>query len=123
MFDDKIPTRAHPLRHGRRRFDHAGSNCALPESGDLRADPHCILGPRPAPHPKPFGGLADPADRQDLTLDDVVVFDRLAADNGWVQRELLQHPIILTARKPMLNCSKGNGLNLASLGAYFRDGK
>ena len=38
-------------------------------------------------------------------------------------RELLAHPVILIARKPMLNCSRGNGLNPASPGAYLRDGK
>ena len=38
-------------------------------------------------------------------------------------RELLAHPVILIAQKPMLNCSRGNGLNLAPLGAYLRDGK
>jgi hypothetical protein len=41
----------------------------------------------------------------------------------YAQDVLLQHPIILLTRKPMLNCRKGNGLNPASLGAYLRDGK
>jgi hypothetical protein len=39
-----------------RRIDHAGSNCAVAEFGDLRANSRCILGARPAPHQKALSG-------------------------------------------------------------------
>src|SRR3954449_5271759 len=39
-----------------RRIDHAGSNCAVAELGDLRANSRCILGARPAPHQKALSG-------------------------------------------------------------------
>ena len=43
-----------PVRQG--RIDHAGSNCAVAEFGDLRANSRCILGARPAPHQKALSG-------------------------------------------------------------------
>ena len=55
---DGLPVRpiasGHPARQ--RRIDHAGSNCAVAEFGDLRANSRCILGARPAPHQKALSG-------------------------------------------------------------------
>ena len=56
------------------------------------------------------------ANRQSVVGGTVMTLRSIA---GWVQRELLQHPIILTARKPMLNCSGGNGFEPGLPGRIF----
>jgi hypothetical protein len=51
-----VPTHRALGRPAQRRIDHAGSNCAVAEFGDLRANSRCILGARPAPHQKALSG-------------------------------------------------------------------